>query len=142
MKTSVKVKGTATSMPKGLLLGLTVGMGLTFVLSAVLTWLTLDGKINPNSTGYYSMGLIVLSSMIGALLSAIRIQRRWMLVCLVNGAVYFVLLLLITAVFFGGRYQGIGVSAILVCIGVLCSGIIGLLKKRSLGRRVDHHWTR
>jgi hypothetical protein len=57
------------------------------------------------------------------------------MVCCITGMVYFLGLLAATALFFGGNYKGVGISAIVVIIGTLSAGALGLKRKAGPGRR-------
>ena len=135
MTTANKVKGTAVSMPVGITLGVFLSLLVTVLLAALLTWLELAGQINENSIGYFSIGILLVASVLGPLLSAMKIKRRWMLVCCVTGILYYLTILGITALFFGGNYQGVGVSGLVILIGTLISGMLGLNR----GRARDNH---
>lgn len=126
MTTAKKVSGTASSMPMGIVLGVVLSLAVTCVLAALLAWLVLSGRIDEKIIGYCTMGMLLLASIIGALVAAIRIKRRWMLVCCITGVAYFLCLLIINALFFGGCYQGVTVMGTLVMIGTLVAGMLGL----------------
>lgn len=132
MTTTKKVKGTAVSIPIGVTAGICTSLLITFASSAALTWLALEGKVSDRMVGYIVMGILLVASVIGALFSAVRIQRRWILVSLLTGGLYYLILLVGTAVFFGGNYRGIGVTGVLVLVGSLIAGCLGL---RSNGHR-------
>lgn len=135
MTTIKKVKGTAKTMPMGVTLGVSVSLLITIVLAAVLTWGAIEGKVAEKTIGYMTMGILLISSILGTLLSALKIQRRRMLVCCVTGGVYYLVLLGGTAVFFGGNYRGTGVTGGLVLLGSLISGLLSLnANKRRAGR--------
>jgi dolichol kinase len=57
-----------------------------------------------------------------------------MFVCLISGMIYFCVLLSITALCFGGQYQGIGVTGLVVLCGSCCAGLMGLREKKQ-GRK-------
>ena len=52
------------------------------------------------------------------------IKKMYLQVCLMAGACYYLTLLGITALFFGGQYQGVGVSGIIIMITSLVMAII------------------
>lgn len=128
MITAKKVKGTAVPMPTGIAVGTITSLMITVVLAALLTWLALHGKISEDSLGYYIMGILALASFLGPVLSAGKIKRRRMLVCGITGAAYYAVLLLCTALMFGGQYKGLGVTALLVFGGSVVAGVLGLKK--------------
>ena len=63
----------------------------------------------------------------GAAVAVGKIKRRRVYVCLLSGGIYYGILLAMTALFFGGQYQGMGVTALLVLAG---SGLVALLGLR------------
>lgn len=133
MITSKKVTGTAVPMPMGIALGVTVSLIFTAVSAALLTWLALQGKISESSVGYYAMGILMLASIFGPMLSAAKIKRRRMVVCCITGAAYYAVLLLCTAVLFGGQYQGVGVSTAMIFGGSIGTGLLGIRKSGGKG---------
>lgn len=119
-----KVTGRASTLPGGLALGAGASMVMTLVLSVVTAKLIDTGAMAESSVGYAAMVILLLSAGAGAVVSVGRIKRRKLLVCLVSGGIYYLLLLTVTAVFFGGQYTGMGVTALTVTGG---SGAMGLL---------------
>ena len=136
MKASNKVKGTAVPMPAGVAMGTLTSIVFTGISAVLLTWMILSGKVDETSIGYFSMGIILIGSLIGALLSAGKIKRRRMLVCGITGGAYYFTLILCTLIFFGGNFRGLGVTAIMVLVGSLASGLLGL-RKQNRHRRVS-----
>jgi putative membrane protein (TIGR04086 family) len=112
----------------GVAIGLVVSLIITGVLASILAWLVLGGKISENSLGYFVMGTLVIASVVGSMLSASKIKRRWVLVCCITGTAYYSVLLLCTALLFGGQFQGFGVTAIMVLGGSITAGLLGLKK--------------
>ena len=135
MKTGKTVKGTAISMPAGIALGVSVSMLLTSIFSAVLTWLMLEGRVSEKAIGYCILGVLIIATIMGALLSAIKVKRRWMLVCCATGVGYYLSLLACTALFFGGNYSGIGVTGVSVFVGSMVTGLLGLARTRNRNKR-------
>lgn len=123
-----KVTGKAVSMPLGLGIGLAVCIALTLIGAAISASLILNERIGEGAIGYCAIVTLLLSSAAGSWLSAVLVKRRWMIVCMAVGGVYFLTLLGITALFFGGQYQGIGVTALMILGG---SGSVGLLGLRT-----------
>lgn len=131
-----KVKGTAATMPLGLALGLAASIAMTLILAALIAYLVLGEKVAEGAIGYGAMLTVLLSSAMGALISVTRIKRRRMVTCMASGACYYLVLLSITALFFGGQYQGMGVTALLVFAGVGSVALIGL---KGESGRTKHH---
>lgn len=135
MVRSRKVTGTAASMGAGLALGAVVSMAVTIVLSLVTAKLVDSGTLAESAIGYAAIGILLLSSILGASTAIGRIKRQRLVVCLAAGGIYYGLLLSMTALFFGGQYTGMGVTALVVAGG--CGAVIlaGMGQGRSRGRR-------
>lgn len=112
------------SMPAGLAIGLAASLSITLLCTALIANLILSEKMNEAALGYGAMAILLLSSGAGSLIASVLIKHRWLLVSLGAGGIYFLTLLAITALFFGGQYQGIGVTALMILAG---SGTVGLL---------------
>lgn len=131
MTVNRKVTGTISTMPGGLAMGWGVSLAATLVGSALTAWLISGEKMAQTSVGYASLIILLMSAVLGAAVSWGRIRHRRMLVCLLSGTIYFLTLLCVTALFFGGQYQGIGVTALAVLGGSLGYGLLGLRGKKS-----------
>lgn len=130
MVVNQKVTGRASSMPVGLLLGavssLTISVGGAAICGALIS-----KEVFPESAiGYCAMLLILLSAVVGPALAVGRIKRRRLFVCVMSGVIYYGVLLSITALFFGGQYQGMGVTALLVMAGSTLVVMTGLRRER------------
>ncbi len=130
-----KVTGKAFSMPLGLLTGSCVSMGITLSASALLAKLIDTEVMEWDNVGYGIMIMILLASFLGAFISYRKIRRQRMLVCGASGAVYLGILLSITAVFFGGQYEAVGVTAALVLAGSLTAGLLDMYAEGKGKRR-------
>ena len=51
------------------------------------------------------MKVIVIGGVAAGTKAAAKIKRRWMLVCSITGGIYFLSLLAVTAICFGGNYH-------------------------------------
>ena len=118
--------GKASSMPAGLVWGGVSGMISTLVLSALLAWMIVEGKLRQNQMGYGIMVILTVSAFLGAKTAFAKVQRRRLMVCTGAGAVYFAMLLSVTALFFGGQFSGVGETALMILCGC---GMAFLLKK-------------
>ncbi|MEE0111040.1 MAG: TIGR04086 family membrane protein [Oscillospiraceae bacterium] len=135
MVSKAKPTGRALSMPAGLTLGAMTSLGLTLLIAAILAKLIDAEKLPWENVGYGVMLLLLVSSFLGAIVSYGKVKRQRLAVCLMSGAVYFGLLLCMTALFFGGQYEAVGVTAALVLGGSGTAGLIGLREKRGGNHR-------
>lgn len=137
MVVNQKPTGRAMSMPAGLAFGAFTSLGVTLLAAAVLAKLVDMEKLAWENIGYGIMILLLLASFCGAMAAFAKIKRQRLLVCAVSGAVYFGILLSITALFFGGQFDSVGVTAVLVLVGSAAAGLLGLRGgRRRKGRKV------
>lgn len=130
-----KTSGRASSIPAGLAMGAVVNIAVTGILTAVLAALLDKDTIPWENVGYGILVMIMLSAFLGAITARSRIRRQHMLVCLMSGGIYFSILLSITALFFGGQYEAVTVTALLVACGAGCAVLPGLGQGRGDGKK-------
>ena len=130
-----KPTGRAMSLPAGLAVGALFSLGATLILAAVLAKLVESETIPVEKIGYGIMILTVLSAFTGAMVSFSRIKRQRLLVCGVSGAIYFAILMSITALFFGGQYSAVGITALLVLGGSAAAAFLGLRQRGGRKRK-------
>lgn len=121
-----KTTGRAMSIPAGLAVGAAVSAGLTVLFTALLAKLLDMETLAWENIGYGIMIMLLLASFFGAIVSYAKVKRQRMLVCAASGAIYFAFLLSITALFFGGQFEAVGVTAMLVMGGSITAGLLGL----------------
>lgn len=131
-----KVTGTASSMPAGLALGGCVSLTVTILGSILAANLVLRELLPESSVGYCAMIILLVSSYLGATVSVGRIKHRKLYVCVLTGVIYYGLLLAITALFFGGQYQGMGVTALVVAAGCAAAILIGMNGRKRRSNRM------
>ena len=131
MKNNRKPTGRAMSMPAGLVMGGVTSLGVTLLCAGILAKILEAEVIPESSTGYGLIVLLIAASFAGAMVSSGKIKRQQLVVCAAAGAIYYGILLSITALFFGGQYSAVGETAMLVLCG---SGLAFLLRARD-GKR-------
>lgn len=130
MKVTQKTTGRTMSMPGGLTFGGVISLSITVIGAMLLSKLMDTETLEWKSVGYGVMVLLIISSFLGAMFAYSRIKRQRLVVCLMAGVVYWITLLGISALFFGGQYEAVGVTAGLILAGCGCAGMLGLPKKR------------
>ena len=135
MVANQKVTGTASSMPGGLASGAAVSLLATVAGCWFFAYLISIEKLVQSAIGYCAMVIILLSALLGAAVAVRRIKRRRLYVCGLSGLIYYLCLLSMTALFFGGQYQGVGVTALLVLGGAGTAAMLSLKGEGSPRRR-------
>lgn len=141
MTANQKVTGRASSMPGGLALGACVNLLITIIGAMFCGWLIGNEKAPEQSIGYCSMFILLAASFLGARTAAAKIKHRILYVSILSGIIYYCSLLAITALFFGGMYQGMGVTALVIMAGCISAALIGQKGERRSRRgkkRMNH----
>lgn len=125
-----KATGRATTMPVGLMWGAGTSVAVTLLGAAVTAVLLNREVLAESSVGYSVMVILLAASFAGAMTARSRIKRQHLLSCVLSGAVYFLVLLSLTALFFGGQFEAVGVTGLLVMGG----SMLALLVDKQPGR--------
>lgn len=123
MTTTRKPTGRTKSIPVGLALGALTALGITVGLSLIGGKLMDMGIMGENVSGYWAMGMLMLSAFAGAMVAVKSIRRQKLAVCSMSVMIYYITLLGMTALLFGGELQGVGVTALVV----LCGGALAAM---------------
>lgn len=135
MVTQHKATGRASSMPGGLAWGALVSMGLTLVGSGLVAFLVDRGSMPVDGIGYGAMVILMVSALSGAWTAWKKVKRLRLQVCLISGGIYYLMLLGVTMLFFGGQFRGMGVTALVVACGSILAILAGFSKGRGGKRR-------
>ena len=118
--------GRTLSMPAGLAAGSGISMVITLALSILLAQLVSMEKLGWDHVGYGIIVILITASAIGTKTACVMVRRRKLLLCIVSAVLYWLILFMLTALFFGGQYSGIGVTGMIifsastaVCMGEL-----------------------
>ena len=130
-----KVTGKAMSLPLGIGLGVMISVIVTLLGTVVLTYLISRESVTQEGIGLGCGIILVIASFLGDICACAGIKRRWLMVCAVCSAGYYLVLLAVTALFFGGQYHGILTGAILILIGSAVAALAGMKGKNGLKRR-------
>lgn len=122
-------------MPGGLAWGALVSMGLTLVGSGLVAFLVDRGSMPVDGIGYGAMVILMVSALSGAWTAWKKVKRLRLQVCLISGGIYYLMLLGVTMLFFGGQFRGMGVTALVVACGSILAILAGFSKGRGGKRR-------
>ncbi len=132
-----KLTGRTDSMALGLAIGTAVSAVITLLMTAALAKMIDTGSMEWGKIGYGIMAITVVSPFVGAKVAYGRVRRRKILVCGLSGVIYFFLLLTAAVLLFGGQFEAVGVTVLLVLAGSGMSVLVGTGEgRRSRGRNV------
>ena len=142
MVANQKVTGKAVSFPAGVAIGLAISWSLTLIMAAMTAYLEGRGILGYDAVGYCLMLTLLLSSLAGALTAARKVKRIRFGVCMASALCYFLTLMVLTALFFGGQYSGIGVTGLVILGGAAAASFLGRSGKRSTSVRIKKYKNR
>ena len=109
-----KVTGRSSSLGSGIAAGVAVALALTLLLGALLAFFISREVVQQENLGYGVMVILFLAAALGCRLAYRKIKHRRLLVFFLTALGYLVSLTAITALFFGGRFEGIFPTAMLI----------------------------
>lgn len=130
-----KSTGKGISIPAGIGLGILLCMLISFAGAAVVAYLLSTERMVVSGIGWGAIVIMAIASFVGAMLASKLVKVNRLPVSLGVGAGYILVLLGITALFFGGQYQGIGATIITVLLGSGGAGMLGFKGKKPAIRR-------
>ena len=124
-----RTAGEASSIPAGMGMSVLLSAVLTLLGAAVCAYLLYAEMIQQESVGFVSMVVLAISSAVGALVAVNKIKRMRIQMCLLSGACYLVFLLCVTALFFGGQYEGVWINCVMILCGCGSVAVLGIMRK-------------
>lgn len=128
--------GIRFSLPLGIGIGILVSMAITLIGAMVCAWLIAGERIGEGSASYAALVILGVASAVGAIVSGGLAKEKRMIVCAAAGAGYYLCLIAGTALFFGGRYEGLLPNAIAVLIGTAVAILAGFKTRKGPKRKV------
>lgn len=137
MKISGNITGKSMSVPGGLALSGSISLSITLLLSALLAKLLDSQRLSWEQAGYWIMAMLFVAAFTGAKSAIATIKRPRLAVSAMSGVLYWGLLLCITALFFGGNFNAVPETALIIIAGSGCAAMVSLpqKKRRGPGRR-------
>lgn len=131
-----KRTGRALSITAGLAWGGIFSLGIVTLGSAITAKLIDYEIMEWNCVGYMILTFLILSAWAGGVVSYRKIKRQKMAVCIMSGILLFAILIMITALFFGGQYNGVGETALLILCGSSLAAFTGSREKKRTRRKI------
>ena len=121
---NVKLTGRATSIPGGIAWSAMISIGITLLLSVTGAILMAEVIRAPDRVGIWSMMILVIASIAGAVMAATKIKRHRLQVSLLHGVVYCLFLISLTLLFFGGNFVGMSATLTVIAVGSIVGGLV------------------
>ena len=125
MAISQKSNGKAKGIGQGMAHGILASSGIT-LLGTWIVACVIDREILSWQEAGYGLILILLLASFGAGVTVLnKTQKTKVSVCMLSGLLYWAELMSITALFFGGRYSGVGETAAVIFCGSILAAMTG-----------------
>ncbi len=132
MKEKRRIHTQNGSIPVSLLAGAFGSLSATLVFSAIGGKILDSGAVKQESLGYLAMAVLFLAAMTGSVIAMKIARKSKLLVSALSAASYYLVLLAITALFFDGQYQALGVTALLILAGALAPALLSGMENGKL----------
>ena len=132
-----KVTGRASSVPAGLAAGAITALGITLVTSLFVAYLVSGEYIGQDKIGYGAIFVLLMASAIGSWFAIRKIKKMPIQMAALSGLLFYVMLLSMTALFFGGQFNGMAVTLVFVLVGSGAGGIMA--SARSKKQKQKYH---
>ena len=124
-----KNNGKVSGMPAGIVAGLLVSM-MTTVVGSIITALLIAGeKMGEGQVIYGAVATLIVGSFLGALVASSAVDFNRFVVSSIVGVAYIVVLFCITVLFFGGLYENVWTTGLLIMGGSVAASLVGLRRK-------------
>lgn len=135
MLKSITNTGKSLSFPGGMTVSGITSMSITILASVIIAQMLDSGQITWEQSGYWIMGMLLLSAFLGAKAAIVAIKRQKLAVSMMSGILYWGIMICVTALFFGGNYDAVLETAALIIAGSGCAAMVSLPQKRSRRKR-------
>ena len=129
---SMKSKG---SIPVAILFAVIVSLLVTVLGSSVVSFLIHHELIQETAMVYGVIILLLASSYAGGVTGYGKAKEKRLLVSMLSALFYFLILMAMTAIIFGGKYSGIGVTGMVI----FCGAALAALPKKERSRGGKRH---
>lgn len=118
--------GKTQSIPKGLALSSFISIFITLVVSLLIADSLNKERITWEQAGYWIMGMLFTASFVGGKSAYFVIRRQRFTISIMSGIMYWGILLCITALFWGGNFEAVWETAVLIGSGCCTSAVLYL----------------
>lgn len=127
--------GKAASIPAGLGISLAVNICVTCILTMLIAWMIKKNTVEWDYAGIMIMFTLLISSFLGAKAAIMTIKTQFLLISVMSGTMYWMSLICITAIFFGGEYCSLMETAALIASGSIAAALLRSSGKRASKRK-------
>lgn len=124
-----KMSGQGVTIPAGIAIGVITSVAVMLMGALLISFLVMNETVPINGIGLGAMCVLVLAAAAGAWLATVLTRQKKLLVSGLTALIFYLVLLSITAVFFGGMFAGMCIVALMILLGAGATVLFGLRKK-------------
>ena len=130
-----KQSGRAAALPVGIGFGVISALFITVLGAVGLTALIAGEHMSVATFGYGVMVILLVAAVVGAIVAMLLVKHRKLLVSLLAGSAYYLVLLSLNAMFFGGQYEGTLTTGLVILGGSGVAAILGSREEKPSKRK-------
>ena len=130
-----RIKGRQVSLPAGIGIGIGASVFISIAGAMILAVLINGEYMDINSLTAGTALLHLIASFVGSWLASVLTKQKRLITSLITAASYLLVMLGMTALVFGGQYQGVGLALLMVLIGAGVVILLGLKGKSGSSRK-------
>ncbi len=123
-----KMFSSGVSIPVGIVIGAAVSVAVMLLGALLAACLVMSETLSMDGIGSAASGISAIAAALGCWIASAMTKKQKLLVCGLTAIAFFLVMLSTTAVFFNGVYNGIGLTALMILLGVGASLLPGLRK--------------
>ena len=125
-----------TTMLSAILIGTATSILTSVIGAAITAWMISTGKAPQSGTNTAGWIILFLSAACGSWIASKMAEGKKLQTAMITGGTYLMILILMTALFFGGNYSGLWVGAILTGAASLATAMLSL-RQGSGGKKMQ-----
>ncbi len=130
-----RIKGKQLSLPIGIAIGIFISVTITIAGAMLLGGLIDAQKMPLESLDTTTAVIHLIAAFAGSWISYLVTKKMRLMVSAITAGGYLIVLCGMTALIFGGRYQGFGLGILMVFAGLLLSILLGMKGKKGSIRK-------
>lgn len=127
--------GKMGNIPLGMVIGWLSGMVCALTLVAALSQMILSETLPESSVGVGGAVILGISAALDALVSALVAKQRWLQVCLGAGGLFYLTMLTLGLVVFGGPIQGAWIGLLTTAGASIAVGLVALKGEKGVAKK-------
>lgn len=119
---------TGRSLLSSILMGTVLAFVISMVLSGIVAWLVIGGKVNINASKYFTRLIMVISVFVSG---SVLVNHEEKIANFGIGFVYLILMFSVNILLYSGIFYNVWLSLLMVALGAGLACLVSMRKSRS-----------